>query len=79
MGQPEAVTNSLKALQQAFATCLEEASQPLVDAIKKDFPSVKYFSPSVLYSTDIIPEDPFASPEPYCYPILLAIPNSLAE
>lgn len=83
---PEAVTNSLKALQQAFsaslriATCLEESNQqPLLDAIQKEFSSVKSFSPSVLYSTDIIPEEPFVSPDPYCYPILLAILDSLAE
>ena len=83
---PEAVTNSVKALQLAFsaplriATCLEKSNQqPLMEAIQKEFSSVKSFSPSVFYSTDIIPEEPFASPDPYCYPILLAILDSLAE
>ena len=83
---PEAVTNSLKALQLAFsaplriATCLEEPNQqPLLEAIQKEFSLVKSFSPSVLYSTDIITEEPFASPDPYCYPILLAILDSLSE
>ena len=82
---PNAVSNSIKDLQQAFsvslriATCLEESNQPLIDAIKKDFSWVNSFSPSVFYSTDIIPEEPFASPDPYSYPILLAILDSLSE
>jgi hypothetical protein len=83
---PTAVTNSLKALEQAFSThlsiaiCLEESSQQLLlEAIQKEFSSVKSFRPSVLYSTDIIPEDPFAPTEPYRYPILLAILDSLSE
>jgi hypothetical protein len=83
---PESVTNSLKALQQVFsaslriATCLEEANQQhLLKAIQKDFPGVKSFTPNVFYSTDILPEDPFASPDPYRYPLLLAILDSLSD
>lgn len=83
---PEAITNSLKALQKAFSaslrisTCLEKANQQhLLEAIQKEFPEVKSFPPNVFYSTDILPEDPFASPDPYRYPLLLAILDSLSD
>jgi hypothetical protein len=83
---PEALTNSLKSLQQAFSaslrisTCLEETNQQhLLEAIQKEFYGVKTFRPSVFYSTDILPEEPFASPDPYRYPLLLAILDSLSD
>lgn len=82
----EALTNSLKALQDAFsatlriAACLEGPNQQhLLEAIQKDFSEVKSFTPNVFYSTDILPEDPFASPDPYRHPLLLAILDSLSD
>lgn len=85
---PQALINSIKAIQQAFgasvriATCLEDDHQKLLsDPILKEFSSVRSFHSSIFHSTpDLIPDqDPYAPYDPYRYPLLLAILDSLDQ
>lgn len=84
---PQAIIDSLDAFQQAFgaplriATCLEENLQhSLLAYLQKKFPFVRPFDSSAFYSTDFFPEEePYASADPYRYPLLLAILDSLEQ
>jgi hypothetical protein len=85
---PQALISSIKAIQQAFgtsiriATCLEDAHQKLLlEHIQKEFPSVRSFHSSIFHSTqDLIPDqDPYAPYDPYRYPLLLTILDSLDQ
>lgn len=85
---PQALISSIKAIQQAFAapiriaTCLEDDHQKLLlEPIQKEFSCVRPFQPSIFHSTqDLIPDqDPYAPYDPYRYPLLLAILDSLDQ
>ena len=85
---PQALISSIKAIQQAFATsiriatCLEDNHQKLLlEPIQKEFSCVRHFHPSIFHSTqDLIPDqDPYAPYDPYRYPLLLAILDSLGQ
>jgi hypothetical protein len=85
---PQALTNSIKAIQQVFdtsiriSTCLiDDHQQLLLEHIQKEFSSVRSFHSSIFHSTqDLIPDhDPYAPDDPYRYPILLAILDSLNQ
>ena len=84
---PQALINSLEAFQQAFgvplriATYLEkDLQQSLLTYLQKKFPFVRSFDSSAFYSTDFFPEEePYAPSDPYRYPLLLAILDSLEQ
>lgn len=81
----EAIIKSLASLKEAFqaslriAICLENFSDSsLQETIENLFGPVKLVQPSLLYSTDFIPEDPFGH-DPYRHSLHLAILKSLQE
>jgi hypothetical protein len=85
---PQALISSIKAIQQAFAapiriaTCLEDNYQKLLlEPIQKEFSCVRPFQPSIFHSTQdlISDQDPYAPYDPYRYPLLLAILDSLGQ
>lgn len=85
---PQALIYSFKAIQQTFsasiriATCLPYDHQRfLLEPIQKEFSSVRPFNSSIFHSIpDLIPEqDLYASCDPYRYPLLLAILDSLDQ
>jgi|WetSurSiteA1Bulk_404760.scaffolds.fasta_scaffold05090_1 hypothetical protein len=85
---PQDLISSIKAIQQAFGTsirisiCLEDDYQKLLlEPIQKEFPSVRRFHSSIFHSTqDLIPDqDPYSPYDPYRYPLLLAILDSLDQ
>jgi hypothetical protein len=85
---PQALISSIKAIQQAFAasiriaTCLEDDQQKLLlEPIQNEFSCVRPFQTSIFHSTqDLIPDqDPYAPYDPYRYPLLLAILDSLDQ
>ena len=85
---PQALIGSIKAIQQAFAapiriaTCLEDDHQKLLlEPIQQEFSCVRPFQPSIFHSPqDLIPDqDPYAPYDPYRYPLLLAVLDSLGQ
>jgi hypothetical protein len=85
---PQALIDSIKAIQQVFdtsiriSTCLTDDHQQLfLEPIQKEFSSVRSFHPSIFHSTqDLLPDqDPYAPDDPYRYPLLLAILDSLDQ
>jgi hypothetical protein len=83
---PRPIIDSLLMIQKVFSTpmkiaaCFEEANQQsLLPAIQKQFPVVKSFKQSILYSTDLIPDDPYSPHDPYRAPLQLAILTSLDQ
>ena len=80
------IIDSLLMIQKVFsvpmriAACFAESNHHrLLPAIQKQFPLVKSFKHSILYSTDLIPEDPNSFPDPYRNPLQLAILTSLDQ
>jgi hypothetical protein len=85
---PQALIDSIKAIQQVFdtsiriSTCLEDDYQKLLlEPIQKEFSAVRRFHSSIFHSTqDLIPDqDPYSPYDPYRYPLLLAILDSLDQ
>ena len=79
--------NFIKNLQNLFtasiriSACIEKPLiQTLVEPLKKSFPSVKLFNPSIYYSTNILPEEnPYQPNDPYKNALLLTIMDSLDQ
>ena len=85
---PQALIYSFKAIQQAFSTpiriaaCLPyDRQQFLLEPIQNEFSAVRSFNSSIFRSIpDLIPDpDFYASSDPYRYPLLLAILDSLDQ